>query len=186
MSGPISYQEICSVLKDHPNYLDIDVFVESGTYLGETIFPMSKHFRKLYTIELSERHFANAVAKAEECGVGNITFLKGRTEDVLPKLLENLDSTVVFFLDAHFCGAGTDSEETEVPLLEELKIINRLRNHGDVVIIDDAFVFGRDIPEKRLYWSEITLERILSSFDGDKIYAHFIENDRCYILLKKN
>ena len=35
------------------------VFVESGTYLGETIIQLQPYFETLYTVELSEEYFQN-------------------------------------------------------------------------------------------------------------------------------
>lgn len=184
MAGPISYDEIKSVLERHLSYKQIEVFIETGTYLGETIFPMAQFFRKLYTIELSPKHHKNGVEKAKQLGITNIEFIQGYTEDVLPDLIRSIREPAVFFLDAHFCGTGTDSEETTVPLLQELKAINRHRNFADLLILDDAFVFGRDIPERRLYWSSTTTKEILSSLDAGKILDQFVENDRQYIFLK--
>ena len=36
---------------------DYKVFVESGTYLGETIIQLQPYFETLYTIELSEEYY---------------------------------------------------------------------------------------------------------------------------------
>lgn len=47
-------------LKD--NYQNYSFFIETGTYIGETIFNMEPHFNKLYTIEYSNDLF-NSVKK---------------------------------------------------------------------------------------------------------------------------
>jgi len=186
VAGPISYDELKGVLERHPSYKRIEVFIETGTYLGETIFPMAKFFKKLYTIELSPKHHKNAVKKASQLGITNIEFLQGYTEDVLPDLIRSIQEPAVFFLDAHFCGAETDSEETTVPLLQELEAINKHRDFADLLILDDAFVFGKDIPERRLYWSSTTTENILSSLEANKVLDQFVENDRHYIFLRES
>ena len=36
------------------NYKNYNIFVETGTYLGETIFEMEKYFKELHTIEIKE------------------------------------------------------------------------------------------------------------------------------------
>ena len=41
-------------------------FVETGTYKGLTILPMSQHFKKLYTIEINEKAYIFCKDKAKK------------------------------------------------------------------------------------------------------------------------
>ena len=45
------------------DYKKYPIFIESGTYHGETIFNMEPHFEKLYTVEISEQLYFNTKMK---------------------------------------------------------------------------------------------------------------------------
>ncbi|GLI54160.1 hypothetical protein [Thermodesulfovibrio yellowstonii] len=102
--------------------LGFDVFVESGTYKGETAKRMSKFFKKVYTIEKSDVMYD--IAKENLKGILNVTMLKGDSREHLAEILNNNDN-ILFWLDAHWSGGETYGEEDECPLIEELNIIFR-------------------------------------------------------------
>lgn len=65
--------------------MNLDVFVEGGTYKGGTAKEMSKHFNKVYTIENSfEMH---KIAQQNLSGISNVTLLKGDTRSALPEII---------------------------------------------------------------------------------------------------
>jgi len=68
---------------------------------------------------------------------GDITPHLGDSCDVLPKILANINSNIVFWLDGHYSGGNTGGKEFPCPLLKELEII-LARNNEDIIIIDDA------------------------------------------------
>lgn len=185
MSGSINIKEIVSFQKEYSQYNGIKIFVETGTYKGSTIFHMSKFFEKLYTVELYEKYYKNAVENAEKNNINNIKFYFGDSSGVLPKLILEIKEACIFYLDGHFCGKRSRSVSAQgrFPLFNEIKAIST-RNYGDVVIIDDYRLFGKNIEKKALDWTQVTEENIIKNFDGDKIFKSFSCNDRFYILLK--
>jgi predicted O-methyltransferase YrrM len=50
-------------IKSVAREFNCQIFVETGTYLGATTAEMIKHFKKLYTIELSDDLFKQAQLK---------------------------------------------------------------------------------------------------------------------------
>ena len=78
---------------------EYSVFVETGTYLGDTIFAMEPYFNTLYTIELKEQFYKSVKAKYN----GNkINFLLGDSAVVLTGVLPTIQTPTVFFLDGHW------------------------------------------------------------------------------------
>ena len=136
------------------NILKLDVFVEGGTYKGETAKNMSDTFRKVYTIEKSDVMFDIANEKLKD--ISNVTMLKGDTRVHLHSILENNDN-ILFWLDAHWSGGETYGKGDECPLLEELEIIFEY-NKNYVVLIDDARLFLAPPPYPHDYknWPSLT------------------------------
>ena len=85
------------LLKD--NYKKFPIFIETGTFVGETIFSVEPHFDMLYTIELSQKYFNNTRSKYN----GNkINFILGDSSIVFESLLPNINSDAIFFLDGNW------------------------------------------------------------------------------------
>ena len=117
------------------------VFVEGGTYHGDTIFAMEPHFRELHTVEVNPKLYQHTKSNYDGA---KIQFHCGDTVDVFPVLLEKLHQNIIFFLDSHWSRSMPDTSygSKYVPLLEELDIIMRKCSNRCVVIIDDYRLFG--------------------------------------------
>lgn len=147
------------------NALNLDVFVEGGTYLGGTAKNMSQKFRKVYTIEKSA--VMHGKAKKELAGYSNITLIKGDTRNHLKKILEH-ETNILFWLDAHWSGGDTYGENDECPLIEELETIFSFEGNN-AILIDDARLFLAPPPSPHDFqkWpSLVEIIRVIpSSFD---------------------
>jgi hypothetical protein len=122
--------------------LGFPTFVETGTFMGNTALDASKYFRTIYTIELSP-HLARAVATALR-RQGNVRAYEGNSATVLPRILQSVDTSCLFWLDAHYSGGSTAGAGTDTPILEELDAIAAHPVRPHAVLIDDARVFGAD------------------------------------------
>lgn len=136
------------------NILELDVFVEGGTYRGGTAKKMSESFRRVYTIEKSDVMFD--IAKENLKDISNVTMLKGDTREHLKQILDN-NNNILFWLDAHWSGGDTYGAEDECPLIEELDIIFEYPKNY-VVLIDDArlFLAPPPYPHKFQNWQSLT------------------------------
>ena len=158
-----------------------DTFVEGGTYMAETISAMEPHFKELHTIEIAWHYYNLAKNKYKN---SKIQFHLGDTTKLLPTILQTLKGKpTVFFMDSHWSCSNTGKGDIEVPLLEELKIINKEYNENCVLIIDDYRLFNGN--DKFVDWSEITEPNILACIDQEKILKIHIENDRYILYLRK-
>lgn len=128
-------KELALFLRDTAN---VTVFVETGTYLGDTAAWASRQFKRVITIEASET-LAND-ARARWSHLTNIEFLTGESLDQLRLVVPLLDSPTLFWLDAHWSVGNTYGGEKECPLLEEIGAL-RTVNNLNILLIDDARLF---------------------------------------------
>lgn len=114
------------------------IWVETGTFMGDTAALLAMEAQKVYTIEPDRALFE----KAETRFHGNqcVHVIHGLSEEVFPSLLPTLSGTVNFWLDGHFSGGITHQGPTDCPIREELfNIENNLTRYDNVtVLIDDV------------------------------------------------
>jgi hypothetical protein len=125
----------------------VETFIETGTFQGETAAWASRHFPRVITIERSDN--LHREARARHINQSNVSFLLGDSREKLRELLPGLQGPLVFWLDAHLCGGETYGHGDECPLLEEVAAI---KASGVVafILVDDARLFlappaGHDI-----------------------------------------
>lgn len=122
------------------NHLAFDVFVETGTFRGETIDTIKSYFKRIYSVELSPHYYEKAMHKFGDDP--KITLLNADSASALKTILPDIqDRPAIFWLDAHWCVAdATAGELSQCPLLDELHAIKQLNNQS-MIIIDDARLF---------------------------------------------
>ena len=115
------------------------VWVETGTYLGETTRFLAKRFPFVYTIEPSSECFR--LARKRLRGIRNVELIAGTSEDILQPLLAKVGfQSVCFWLDGHFSAGITFKGNSKSPVLHELEVIGASFQKFDnvVVFIDDV------------------------------------------------
>jgi len=119
------------------------VFVETGTYHGDTVAAIKDKYSSVISIEVDETLYKKACARflADK----NVRIAHGDCVRELPAILATLQEPVVFWLDGHYSGGETGKGEIEDPILISL---NQIADHpirGHVIFIDDARTFdGRE------------------------------------------
>lgn len=121
-------------------YVPLDLFVETGTFTGDSVRSVLELFDEIHTIELSPDLYAAAVEQFADNA--NVNVHHGDSADVLGRLRPEMSGrSVLYWLDAHWCVADdTAGEQSQCPLLGELAAIEEL-NDSSVVLIDDARLF---------------------------------------------
>jgi FkbM family methyltransferase len=117
---------------------DLEDFVETGTFQGNSAVWASQHFKRVFTIEASEPLWQ--AARTRHAQFNNLHFMLGDSSEQLKGLLSSL-SRPLFWLDAHWCGSITAGESRECPLLAELAAISAAQLEQYVIGIDDARFF---------------------------------------------
>ena len=126
------------------NKFHLKYFVETGTNKGKSAHWASKNFKYVYTIELNEDFYFEAIKRYFK---NNITFILGDSRSNLSSILTKLPRPALFWLDAHWHSTKySKSTKGECPLLDELDIIvNDKKDH--VLMIDDARYFLNPPPK---------------------------------------
>ena len=131
------------------NNLKDSLWIETGTYYGETTKLLSKISKKTISIEADKNLFetSNKILK----NFKNVEILNGKSEDLLDKVIsKNLNfKNVCIYLDAHLCQDHLKNtktfgnENTATPILNELEIISKYAASFEkiVVLIDDIRLF---------------------------------------------
>ena len=59
----LNRDELNRIISVFPKFKNAKIFIETGTYKGETIIALSKYFKKLYTVEF-KKEFYDTLIKA--------------------------------------------------------------------------------------------------------------------------
>lgn len=116
-------------------------FVETGTYLGNMIAATEDLFEQIYSIELSPELWRAAMWRFQHDK--RVRILQGDSGSVLPRLLQDIDTPCLFWLDGHYSGGVTACGDTETPIVAELEAVlcHSISTRRHVVLIDDAQCF---------------------------------------------
>ncbi len=121
------------------------IWIETGTFLGDTTDALARQASHVYTIEPSVDLVTRARIRFE--GRSNITVLEGTSEMMLQPTIGGISGDVNFWLDGHFSSGpafhGAFHGASETPIIDELQTIERhLSRLGRIVIcIDDIRCF---------------------------------------------
>ena len=143
------------------NNLSDSLWIETGTYYGETTRLLSKISKKTISIEADKQLFETSKKKLGN--LKNIELLIGKSEDLLDKSIsENLHfKNICIYLDAHLCQDHLKniktfgSEDSATPILKELEIIKKYYGKFEKinVLIDDIRLFYgnfQNYPDKNI------------------------------------
>lgn len=138
--GAVSFSIDMALVAALKKALPLDVFVETGTFRGDTVELVKDHFREIHTVELSPEYYE--AARSRFGARANIDLVQGDSAAVLAAWASGLcDKSVLYFLDAHWCVAdNTAGETSQCPLLNEIRSIGQL-NAESLIVIDDARLF---------------------------------------------
>jgi hypothetical protein len=159
-------------------------FVETGTYLGETVNAMRHIFERVYSIELSEELHREAVRRFSGCS--NVFLVQGNSAEKLQEVpLASGDTTPIFWLDAHWSGGNTARSIENTPIVSELRAINARCIERQIVLIDDLRYFinipsGFEVHEANYGYPLLTqlLEVVIDLFPA---HVSFVNGDLLFV-----
>lgn len=165
------------------------IFVETGTYLGETILSLENKFNDLYTIEIKKEYYDNIIRNYK----GNkINFILGDSSKILINLSKSLKNNAIFFLDGHWSAGNTGKGDKDCPLYEELTAIIKNFKYNAILIIDDVRLFGKgpNIGNEICDWENINENNIVNIVESrlEKYYyldSNLDKNDRLILHIRK-
>ena len=134
------------VIINYQKKYNCSTFIETGTYLGDTVEALKTKFKKVISIELGMDLYINA--KERFLNDKNIEIFQGDSGKVLPQIVLGLKDPAIFWLDGHYSAGITAKGDKICPILEELDAIFDNSNLNHILLIDDArdFVGEGDYP----------------------------------------
>jgi hypothetical protein len=122
------------------NYVH-DVFVETGTFQGDTIYEVANNDvcspSKIISLELSDVFLERCKKRFENNS--NVILYKGNSKYDLYDKIKDINTRITFWLDSHWSGTpdvGCDSV-TVCPVLEELDQIRKHPINTHTIMVDD-------------------------------------------------
>jgi hypothetical protein len=129
--------------------------IETGTFQGDMIEAQRERYARIVTIEMADGLFA--AAQKRFAPFSHISVLHGDSGQVLPDAFRLVEGPAVFWLDGHYSGGVTAGDDADPPVIHELSMIANRGQEADVILIDDARLFGW----RRGYPSLQTVERFV-------------------------
>ena len=130
------------------NNLQKSLWIETGTYYGDTTKILSDIAEKVISIESDKRLYDLAIKKFENSKKINV--INGESQNLLQDILKNESyKNLCLFLDAHTCldhitnKLISKNETLETPIMIELNIIESyIKKFNNVnILIDDIRLF---------------------------------------------
>ncbi len=123
------------VVLEYARAYTLTTLVETGTYYGEMIAAVGKHFQRIYSIELDAR--LAKLAQQRFLGNAQVQIIEGDSHEIVPRLLQRIDERCLWWLDAGYCGwVGELGNPNR--LGSELNSILSDRRFNHTVLMDDA------------------------------------------------
>lgn len=156
----------------------VNVLVETGTFEGELLDRQLNNFRQLISIELNQELYQAARRRFD--AHPQVQLLQGDSGVKLAEAVRDLGEPALFWLDAHYSFGITAGRGKEAPIFKELSCLTGRPQHADVILIDDARLFGFDFG----YPSLRKIRRFIALHWPD--YQFSVESDViCIVPVKK-
>lgn len=161
------------VIFSYGEVFNLNILIETGTFLGDMLIACKDYFRELISIEISDYCYTLSSIRCKK--FKNIKLFRGDSALILPNILKELKEPVLFWLDGHYSGGITSKSELKSPIMimNELKAIfeSKIKGLRNVILIDDAIGFdGNDgyptIEELTRFINSYELGYILESRDN--------------------
>ena len=160
------------------------IWIETGTYLGDTTLFLDGKSKKVITIEPSLELFNSAKERFK--GYKNIEIVNSDSENCLGGIVSNLGNLsgeeISFWLDGHFSEGLTFQGIQDTPVIFELNTISQLFDtpNNIVIFVDDVRCFN---PKNKEYETYPSLVLLLEWCQSQNL-MWLIEND--ILIMKKS
>lgn len=174
---PPAYELKREILNSYKDAFALNIFIETGTFFGDTVEYFKDKFKKVYSIELADELAKKAQKRFENDR--HVEIIQGDSGKILKGILKDMKEPVLFWLDGHYSSEFFVGEEfiktgrtdKDTPVVEELDtILGSTLNH--VILIDDA----RGFDGVGDYPSISSIRRKVRKAKGSA-YACKVEND---------
>lgn len=116
------------------------VFVEAGTYHGETVAFFVSHADHITSVELHDGLYEAAICRF--AGEAKVELVHGDALVEVPRIVADASAPPLVFLDGHCSGEGTARGDEMEPAAAMLPSLGKVAPPGTTVVIDDLRMFG--------------------------------------------
>ncbi len=142
----LNYDQKREVILSYQASHHTNVFIETGTFMGDTVFALLNNFEKIYSIELSEELANKAQKRFRE--FAHVRIINGDSGTQISSIIDVEKSPAIFWLDGHYSGEfdyqgthiKTAKGKLNTPIESELRTIFS-SGLPHVILIDDARLF---------------------------------------------
>jgi hypothetical protein len=166
----INVQFLKTLQTNYKHYLN---FIETGTYMGETILHMEPYFSKLYTIEIKKEFYEKV---KQQYTRNKIHFYLGDSSQVLSDILPVIKGKSIIFLDGHWSAGNTGKGKNDCPLYEELQHIMDNHQEEAIIIVDDVRLFGQGPNQGNQIcnWENINVDHVMARVQTRMTQYYFL------------
>jgi len=143
-----------SFLKKMAELFEVDIFIETGTWRGDTLNNAKNYFKQLYSVEKRKTTYLETVKRFRN--KNSIYLFCDDSPNFLSKILPTIDERIIFWLDAH------DSIDSTA-ILQEIEEIKKHCTKLPIILVDDIVDFARS----NSYPSVQKLKNAILSIDKD-------------------
>lgn len=142
-------EEKLAVIEQYRKKYQYKTFVETGTFIGNMIELQKNNFDQIYSIELNEQLYKDAVEKFKNNS--HIHLIQGDSGEKLREVTATLTQPAIFWLDGHYSTGITARGSKDCPIWGEFDAIFGYQKLNHLLIIDDArcFIGTHDYPTVR-------------------------------------
>jgi hypothetical protein len=175
--APPPYELKREILNSYKEKYALKIFIETGTFFGDTVEYFKNSFKKVYSIELAEELAKKAKQRFENDR--QVEIIQGDSGSILKGILKDINEPILFWLDGHYSSEffvgdefiKTARTDKDTPVVEELDtILGSPINH--VILIDDA----RGFDGLGDYPSISSIKRMVRKAKGPAYHCN-VEND---------
>ncbi|MBP6754586.1 MAG: hypothetical protein KA210_00465 [Bacteroidia bacterium] len=136
------------VIDEYQKKHGITILVETGTYMGDMVEAHKRTFAMVYSIELDDKLFSNAIKRFRYDR--NVIIKHGDSGSKIFEIVKDIKKQSLFWLDGHYSGGVTAQGSKDCPILEEIDGIFTGKFNNHILLIDDArcFVGEKSYPTK--------------------------------------
>lgn len=128
-----------SFLERLKDLFEVSVFIESGTFLGNTTFAAARVFKTVHSIEVSPEFYRKALRRLGK--LKHVELHLGDSGDLLGSILSRSRGKTLFYLDGHYDGGKSGRGIENTPIWRELEAIRQAGMEEAVILIDDLCDF---------------------------------------------
>jgi predicted O-methyltransferase YrrM len=158
MEDKFAFDELSNLI----NKYKVKRIIETGTYFGWSTQKFCSFGIEVDSIEIN-KEFYEKVKK--NLNFENLKLHLGNSIDILPDIIKEKEEGILIFIDSHW---------SDLPLLEELKILN-LKKIKPIILIHDFFVPDKNGNAK---FGFDTYNNVKLDFNLIKVYIDKIYNNK--------